>query len=53
VRDLEKNQTRKGNQWCFGMKAHIGVGSRSKLIHSVVAIGANLHVSQVLDDLLH
>jgi IS5 family transposase len=36
-RDPEMRQTRKGNQWYFGMKAHIGVDSKSKLIHPVVA----------------
>ncbi len=34
-RDPEMHQTRKGNQWYFGMKAHIGVDSKTKLIHSV------------------
>lgn len=34
------HQTRKGNQWYFGMKAHVGVDSRTKLIHSVVATSA-------------
>jgi IS5 family transposase len=53
ARDPEMHQTRKGNQWYFGMKAHIGVDSRSKLIHSVVATAANVHDSQVLEDLLH
>jgi len=52
-RDPEMRQTRKGNQWYFGMKAHIGVDSRTKLIHSVVATSANVHASQVLPDLLH
>lgn len=52
-RDPEMHQTRKGNQWYFGMKAHIGVDSRTKLIHSVVATPANVHDSQVLSDLLH
>ncbi len=52
-RDPEMKQTRKGNQWYFGMKAHIGVDSRTKLIHSVVATAANVHDSQVLPDLLH
>jgi len=52
-RDPEMHQTRKGNQWYFGMKAHIGVDSESKLIHSVVATAANVHDSQVLGDLLH
>ena len=35
------------------MKAHIGVDSRTKLIHSVVVTPANIHDSQVLEDLLH
>ena len=52
-RDPEMRQTRKGNQWYFGMKAHIGVDSRSKVIHSVVATAANVHDSQVLGQLLH
>ncbi len=42
ARDPEMHQTKKGNQWYFGMKAHIGVDSRSKVIHSVVATDANL-----------
>ncbi len=42
-RDPDMHQTRKGNQWCFGMKAHIGVDSGSKLIHSLVATAANVH----------
>lgn len=53
ARDPEMHQTKKGNQWYFGMKAHIGVDSRSKLIHSVVVTAANIHDSQVLEDLLH
>lgn len=52
-RDPEMHQAKKGNQWYFGMKAHIGVDSRTKLIHSVVATAANVHDSQVLPDLLH
>ncbi|MCC6301296.1 MAG: IS5 family transposase [Gammaproteobacteria bacterium] len=52
-RDPEMHQTRKGNQWYFGMKAHIGVDSQSKIIHAVVATAANVHDSQVLPDLLH
>jgi len=52
-RDPEMRQTKKGNQWYFGMKAHIGVDSRTKLIHSVAATAANVHDSQVLPDLLH
>lgn len=52
-RDPEMHQTRKGRQWYFGMKAHIGVDSRTKLIHSVAATAANVHDSQLLGDLLH
>ena len=52
-RDPEMHQTKKGNQWHFGMKAHIGVDSQSKLIHSVVLTPANTADSQVLDRLLH
>lgn len=52
-RDPDMHQTRKGNQWYFGMKAHIGVDSHSKLIHSVVATAANVHDSVVIGDLLH
>lgn len=52
-RDPEMHQTRKGNQWYFGMKAHIGVDSRTRLIHSVAATAANVHDSQLLPDLLH
>ena len=53
ARDPQMHQTRKGNQWYFGMKAHIGVDSKSKMIHSVAATAANVHDSQVLEDLLH
>ena len=52
-RDPEMPQTKKGNQWYFGMKAQIGVDSRTKLIHSVAATAANVHDSQVLPELLH
>jgi len=37
----------------FQMKAHIGVDSKTKMIHSVAATAANVHDSQVLEDLLH
>ena len=53
ARDPEMHQTRKGNQWYFEMKLHIGVDSKTKLVHSAVATAANVHDSQVLDDLLH
>jgi len=53
ARDPEMHQTKKGNQWYFGMKAHIGVDSRTKLIHSVAATAANVHDSQMLPQRLH
>lgn len=52
-RDPEMTSTQKGNQWYFGMKAHIGVDSQTKLIHSVVVTAANTHDSQVPGGLLH
>src|SRR5512139_1321401 len=52
-RDPAMHQTKKGNQWYFGMKAHIGVDSQTTLIHSVAATAANVHDSQVLPKLLH
>ncbi len=53
ARDPEMHQTKKGNQWHFGMKAHIGVDSESGVVHSVLATPANTaDVSQTLD-LLH
>ena len=52
-RDPEMHQTKKGNQWYVGMKAHIGVDSQTKLIHSVAATAANVQDSQVLPQLLH
>ena len=51
-RDPEMHQTKKGNEWYFGMKGHIGVDSQTKLIHSVAATAANVH-AQLLGDLLH
>jgi transposase, IS5 family len=53
ARDPEMHQTKKGNQWYFGMKAHFGVDSRLKLIHSMVATPANVADSTVLPALLH
>ncbi len=45
-RDPEMHQTRKGQQWYFGMKLHIGVDSKLKLIHSLLATAANVHDGQ-------
>src|SRR3954452_14865688 len=41
ARDPEMHQTRKGNQWHFGMKAHVGVDVASGLVHTVVGTAAN------------
>jgi IS5 family transposase len=42
-RDPEMHQTKKGNQWYFGMKVHIGVDSESGLIHSVETTATHVH----------
>jgi IS5 family transposase len=52
-RDPEMCQTQKGNQWYFGLKAHIGVDSNNKLVHSAAVTAANVHDSRLLADLLH
>jgi len=52
-RDPEMHQTKKGNQWYFGMKAHIGVDSKHKVIHTVVTTAANVHDNKVFPELLH
>jgi IS5 family transposase len=53
ARDPEMHQTRKGQQWYFGMKLHIGVDSKTKLIHSMATTAANGHDAKALPDLLH
>jgi transposase, IS5 family len=52
-RDPEMHQTAKGKQWYFGMKAHVGVDSKTKLIHTVLASAANVHDREALPHLLH
>lgn len=52
-RDPEMHQTAKGQQWYFGMKAHIGVDSKTKLIHTILASAANVADSLALPHLLH
>ena len=42
ARDPEMHQTKKGNQWYFGLKAHIGADRDSKLVHTVVVTAANV-----------
>ena len=51
--DPEMHQAKKGQQWYFGMKLHIGVDSQSGLAHSAVVTSANVHDKHPLPDLLH
>ena len=53
TRDPDMHQTRKGQQWYFGMKLHIGVDSQTGLAHSAVVTPANVHDKHPLPDLLH
>ena len=52
-RDPEMHQTKKGKQWYFGMKAHVGVDSKTKIIHSAAVTAANVADATVLPELLH
>jgi IS5 family transposase len=52
-RDPEMHQTRKGNQWFFGAKAHIGVDSKEGIVHSVCTSAASVSDVHMLPDLLH
>jgi Transposase DDE domain len=52
-RDPEMHQTKKGKDWHFGMKAHVGVDSKTKLIHSVAATPANVADGNMVGELLH
>lgn len=52
-RDAEMHQTKKGNQWHFGMKAHIGVDAQSGLVHTLVGTAANVHDVTQAQALLH
>jgi IS5 family transposase len=52
-RDPEMHQTKKGNQWYFGIKLHIGVDADSGLVHSAVGTSANEHDITKAADLLH
>ena len=53
ARDPEMSSTKKGNEWYFGMKAHIGVDADSGIVHSLETTTAKVHDSQVWDELLH
>ena len=52
-RDPEMHQTKKGNQWNFGMKAHIGVDSKEGVVHSVCSTAASVSDVHMMPDLLH
>ncbi|KAF0178532.1 MAG: transposase IS4 family protein [Limisphaerales bacterium] len=52
-RDPEMHQTKKGNQWYFGMKAHIGADRDSKLVHTIVVTAANVADLTQTAQLLH
>ena len=52
-RDPEMHQSKKGNQWYFGMKLHIGADSQTGLVHSASVTAGNVHDSQELPNLLH
>ena len=52
-RDPEMHQTKKGNQWHFGMKAHIGVDDASGLVHHVECTAANVADVTQVHKLLH
>lgn len=53
ARDPEMHQTKKGNQWYFGMKAHIGVDKESGLVHTLVTTAANVSDISQTPMLLH
>ncbi|GHX28364.1 IS5/IS1182 family transposase [Vibrio cholerae] len=52
-RDPDMHQTKKGNEWHFGMKAHIGVDAKSGLTHTLVTTAVNEHDLNQLKNLLH
>lgn len=52
-RDPEMHQTKKGNQWHFGMKLHIGADSQTGLVHSASVTAANMHDSHEVPNRLH
>ena len=52
-RDSDAHQTKKGNTWYFGYKAHIGVDRDSGLVHTVKATAANVHDVSMTPELLH
>ena len=53
ARDREMHQTKKGKDWHFGMKVHIGADSKTGLVHSASVTAANVHDSHEVPNLLH
>jgi IS5 family transposase len=53
TRDPEMKQTKKGNQWYFGMKAHVGTDTKRGLVHHIAVTHAGVHDSQKMEELLH
>jgi IS5 family transposase len=53
ARDPEMSSTKKGNDWFFGMKAHVGVDADRGIVHSLDTTTAKTHDSQVWDEVLH
>lgn len=51
-RDPEMTQSKKGNQWHFGMKTHIGVDARSGLVHTAGVTTGSVHDAKVMDNLI-
>ncbi len=51
-RDPEMSQSKKGNQWYFGMKAHVGVDARSGLVHTAGVTTGKVHDAKVMDNLI-
>ena len=51
-RDPEMKSTKKGNQWYFGMKVHVGTDKQGRA-HSIAVTYASVHDSQIMDDLIH
>jgi IS5 family transposase len=52
-REAEMHQAKKGNQYYFGMKSHIGVDAESGLVHSLAGSAANVADVMQVDQLLH
>ncbi|MDR7295304.1 IS5 family transposase [Pelomonas aquatica] len=52
-RDPDMHRTKKGNQWHFGMRAHIGVDAESGLVHTVIGTAANVNDVTQAGALLH